>query len=113
MMLDELLDDLAAMVEREQADVVRGLQDSWNPNEGTLDGHWVFELETRLLTLLARFPDADKIAACNEHADAEGLSRLDADDKEVDFWIHQSFIDPVIDRLVETTVPNRTTPTDP
>lgn len=74
---------------------------------GMFDGHWVSQLENMILALLPSFSDFDKIEACNELADAEGLNRLDADDQDIDFWIYQSFINPVLDMLVETGAPNK------
>lgn len=77
MLLAELVDGLSALIEREHADVVRGLRDTWNPQNGTLDGHWVSELQRQMLSLLGRFDDSDKVEDYNEIADAEGLSRVD------------------------------------
>jgi hypothetical protein len=100
MLLAELVDGLSALVEREHADVAQGLRDTWNPQNGTLDGYWVSELQRQMLSLLCRFADSDKVEAYNEIADAEDLSRVDESDQDIDFWIHEAFTNHVIDRLV-------------
>jgi hypothetical protein len=106
MILDELIEEVAVLVERERADVARGLRNTWNQHEGTLDDYWVSELQCQVLSLLTRFADADKVEAYNELADAEGFSRLEEGEQDVDYWIHEAFIDPVIDRLLEPDLPN-------
>jgi len=108
MLLDELIDKLAGLIEAERPDVVSVLRKTADLRFGTFDGHWVSQLEKSILTLLTRFSDGDKIEAYNELADAEGISRLDDDDQDIDFWIYQSFIDPVLDNLM--TIPSSATP---
>lgn len=112
MALDALIEGLSELVEREHPDVAQGLRDTWNPHDGTLDGRWVSELQQRILPLLGRFADLNKVEAYNEIADAEGLGRLDENSQDIDFWIHDAFINEVIDRLVETDSPNRASETD-
>lgn len=106
MVFEELIEKLAGPTEAERPDIVSGLRATWGRRPGTLDGHWASELEAMILAFLSRFLDPEKIEAYNELADAEDLSRLGADDEDVDFMIYQSFINPVIDRLLETDPPN-------
>jgi hypothetical protein len=112
MALDAMIDGLSQLVEREHPDVAQGLRDTWNPRNGTLDGRWVSELQQRIPSLLGRFSDLEKVKAYNEMADAEGLGRLDESSQDIDFWIHDAFINEVIGRLVETDAPNRVSGTE-
>jgi len=113
LVLDALIDELSVFIEREHTEIARGLRDTWNPHAGTLSGHWVSELQRQILSLLSRFADSDKIEAYNEIADAEGLSRLDENDQDVDFWIYEAFINQVIDRLVETDPKKKSSDSNP
>ena len=102
MFLDEMIDKLADLAKAERPDVVAGLRETFDPQWGTFDGHWASQLENVILDLLSRFSEPDKIEAYNELADAEGLGRVDADQQNIDLWIHESFMDPVLERLFKT-----------
>jgi hypothetical protein len=104
MMLEDLIDKLADMIEAERPDLAGGLRKTSDMRRGTFDGHLVLQLENIILADLSRFPDQDKIEAYNEIADAEGLSRLGEKDQDIDYWIYQSFIDPVLFRLMKTNL---------
>jgi hypothetical protein len=71
LVLNALIDELSALIEREHSEIARGLRDTWNPDAGTLSGHWVSELQREILLLLSRFAGSDKIEAYNEIADTE------------------------------------------
>src|SRR5271169_5237496 len=106
MTFHDLIGDIALRLEKDEPTDPTGvrfidrLRASCDSQYGTLNGHLVMQLLDRILQLLPHYDVNEKREAYNEFAASQGLSQLDQDDEDFDYWIHESLLDSVIQEII-------------
>lgn len=82
-------------------ELIRRARASWNSAQGRLDGVIAGQMLDQIKNILPHIDDNLKRDAYNEIADAEELGRIDEEEVNVDLWINEALLDPVIDMLID------------